>query len=241
MSDAPDLSRLDDIDEPDFAELGNLTDDVTPNPVDMVVFDVGGVLLNWHPRAALVAAVGDEAADAFLDDTDLDFWARNREADAGRGWAETAKAIAESHPHHASAASAYVENFADAIAEPIAGSVAILRELSDADVPLFAVTNFSADLFEIARERHEFLELFEEIVVSGEEGVMKPDPEIWEILEEVTRHVGGLSDAVFIDDTSENVMSAEQAGIDALLFTDADTLRDELLLRGLPLRPLTRN
>lgn len=69
----------------------------------------------------------------------------------------------------------------------------------------------------------------------------KPDPEMWEILEEVTRHIGGLEDAVFIDDSSANVMSAEQAGLDALLFTDPDTLRDELLLRGLPLAPIVRD
>ena len=105
-------------------------------------------------------------------------------------------------------------------------------------VPLFALTNFSAELFEVARSLHgDVLDLFEEIIVSGEEGVTKPDPEIWEILEEVTRHRGGLSDAVFIDDSAANVMGAEQAGLDAILFTDPDTLRDDLRLRGLPLEP----
>lgn len=241
MSKSFDPARLDDLDEPDLDRLAEVGDELRPNPVDMVVFDIGGVLVHWRPRAALVETVGEPAADAFLTDQEVDFAARNREADGGRGWKEVAGAIARSHPHHAAAAQAYVDNFVDAIAEPIEGSVEILRELSDAGVPLFAVTNFSADLFEVARSHHDFLDLFEEIVVSGEEGVMKPDPEMWEILEEVTRHVGGLSDAVFIDDVAENVMSAEQAGIDGLLFTDAPTLREDLLLRGLPLRPPTRH
>lgn len=135
MSHTHDASSLDDIDEPDLSRLDELDDDLRPNPVDMVVFDIGGVLVHWRPRAALVEAVSERAADAFLNDRQVNFAARNREADGGRGWKDVAAAIARSHPHHALAAQAYVENFADAIAEPIEGTVEILRELSDAGVP----------------------------------------------------------------------------------------------------------
>ena len=232
--------RLSDLDGPDLADLAALDADDAPQPsaVDMVVFDIGNVLVHWEPRAALLDAVGDEAATALLTDAEFDFFARDLEADGGRAWSEILAEIDASHPHHAAAARAYVNNFHLAIAEPIAGTVEVVRELADAGVPLFALTNFSAELFEIARSLHgDVLDLFEEIVVSGEEGVTKPDPEIWEILEEVTRHRGGLSDAVFVDDSPANVMGAEQAGLDAILFTDPESLRADLRLRGLPLAP----
>lgn len=235
---AIDLDDLDGPDAGDLASLADLGDAPQPSPVDMVVFDIGNVLVRWEPRAALLDAVGEDAATALLTDPELDFFAHNLAADGGRAWREIVAEIDERHPHHTAAAQAYIDNFHLAIAEPIAGSVAIVRELAEAGVPLFALTNFSAELFEVARSLHgDVLDLFEEIIVSGEEGVTKPDPEIWEILEEVTRHRGGLSDAVFIDDSAANVMGAEQAGLDAILFTDPDTLRDDLRLRGLPLEP----
>lgn len=228
---------LDDIDGPSDADLlGGFADDDKPNPVDMVVFDLGNVLMRWDPVKALTPVVGEEVAHGFLGDPRVDFAARNLRADAGEDWAVIVTEIAAAAPEYAQAAQAYVDNFPLAIGEEITGTVEILKELHAAEVPLFALTNFNADLFEHAKEAHAFLDLFEEIIVSGEEGVIKPDEEIWEILEEVTRHVGGLSDAVFIDDSPVNVMGAEQAGIDALLFTDPDTLRQDLLLRGLPLR-----
>ena len=234
----PHRDRLADVEGPDLHDLGALgPEEDGPSPVDMVVFDIGNVLVHWRPVDALVDAVGRDAAEAFLADETLDFPGHNLRADGGAAWAQIIEEIGTSHPHHRAAAQAYVDNFALAVAQPIEGSVAIARELHDAGVPLFALTNFSAELFEIARERHgEMLGLFEEIVVSGEEGVVKPDPEIWEILEEVTRHRGGLSDAVFIDDAPVNVMGAEQAGLDAVLFTDPVSLRAELRLRGLPLQ-----
>lgn len=230
--------RLADVDGPspdDLAALFDFADAPKPNPVDMVVFDIGNVLVHWRPADAISKTVGQEAAEAFLTDAELDFATLNREADGGRAWSDIVAHIETAHPHHAEAAQAYVTNFLDAVAEPIDGTLAILRELHEAEVPLFALTNFSAEMFELTREHHDFLDIFEEIVVSGEEGVIKPDPEIWEILEEVTRHVGGLSDAIFIDDSAENVMSAEQAGLDAILFTDPTSLREQLRLRGLPL------
>ena len=220
----------------ELLDIDALNADAAPNPVDMVVFDLGNVLMRWDPMAALVPVVGEEAAQAFLSDTRVDFFARNLRGDAGESWATLIDEIASAAPEHREAAQAYFDHFEDAIGEPIAGTVEILRELSDAGVPLFALTNFNDELFVRTRQLHPFLDLFEEIIVSGEEGVTKPDAEIWEILEEVTRHVGGLSDAVFIDDSAVNVMGAEQAGIDAIQFTDPQSLRQELRLRGLPLR-----
>ena len=171
-------------------------------------------------------------------DPDFDFAAWNRANDAGRSLAEAEQEAAESHPHYTEEILAYREHFGASLVEEVPGSVAILRELHDAQVPLFALTNWSADLFPVALERFDFLDLFEDIIVSGEEGVAKPDPEIFEVLEERVRHRAGLDDCIFIDDSPANVAAALDTGLDAVHFTGADHLREDLIARGMPLRHL---
>jgi 2-haloacid dehalogenase len=211
--------------------------ELAPNPVDAVVFDLGNVLIRWDPAPAIAAAVGPDRAAAFLADEDFDFGAWNTANDFGRPIAEAEESAVAAHPHLAEEIRAYRANFDASMVEQIEGTVAILRELHEADVPLFALTNWSAELFPRALDRFDFLELFEDIIVSGEEGVGKPDPEIFEVLEERIRHRGGLDDSIFIDDSPTNVMAALEAGLDAIRFTDPETLREDLVVRGLPLRP----
>ena len=115
----------------------------------------------------------------------------------------------------------------------IEDSVQILRELHAAGIPLYGLTNWSMELFPVARKRFDFLALFEDIIVSGEEGVAKPDPEIFDILAERIGH--GLAGCIFIDDSPANIKAAGEAGLDAILFTDTGHLRQDLLVRGLPL------
>ena len=115
---------------------------------------------------------------------------------------------------------------------PIAHSVAVLRDLHAAGVPLVALTNWSGELFPHARERFDFLALFDDIVVSGDEGIAKPAPEIFAVLEQ--RLGRPLDRCVFVDDSAANVAAAAQAGLDAIVFTDTDHLRGDLRERGLP-------
>ena len=103
-------------------------------------------------------------------------------------------------------------------------------------MPLYALTNWSAELFPRALDRFEFLDLFEDIIVSGEEEVAKPDPEIFEVLEDRIGH--SLDDCVFIDDSPRNVEAAAAAGMDAIHFTDTGHLREDLHVRGLPVAPV---
>ena len=209
-----------------------------PGLPDAVVFDLGNVLIRWDPVAAIAAAVGTERAVAFVADPDFDFAAWNRANDAGRTLAEAEQTAVQAHPHYADEILAYRQHFSASLVGDIPGSVAILRELHDAQVPVFALTNWSAELFPVALEQFDFLDLFEDIIVSGEEGVAKPDPEIFEVLEDRVRHRAGLDDCIFIDDSPANVAAASATGIDAVHFTGADHLREDLIARGMPLRHL---
>ena len=212
--------------------------DLAPRPADAVVFDLGNVLIQWDPVPAVAAAVGAERAAAFVADPDFDFAAWNHANDAGRPLREAEQTALQSHPHYAQEVLAYREHFGASLVGEIAGTVAILQELYAAQVPLFALTNWSADLFPVAVERFDFLDLFEDIIVSGEEGVAKPDPEIFEVLEERVRHRAGLDDCIFVDDSPANVLAAQETGMDAIHFTGPDHLREDLIARGMPLRHL---
>jgi 2-haloacid dehalogenase len=198
-----------------------------------VVFDLGNVLIRWDPRPAIAAGVGDDEAGRFLTATDFDFQAWNGLQDAGRRtWDEAEAEAAASHPHWAEHAAAYRAYFARSLCGPIAHSVDVLRDLHAARVPLFALTNWSSELFPHALESYDFLALFDDIVVSGDEQVAKPAPEIFAVLQR--RLDRPLERCVFIDDNAGNVAAAAQAGLDAIVFTDTDHLRSDLRARGLP-------
>ena len=221
-------------------DLGHLTDDLpdelAPSPVDVVVFDLGNVLIRWDPAPAIAAAVGEERATRFLADTSFDFAAWNHQQDAGRRWDEAETAAIARFPQYEDEILAYRRHFDASMTGPIDGTIEILRELHTAEIPLVALTNWSEEMFPYALKRFDFLDVFEDIIVSGEEGVAKPDPEIFEILEERIRHLGSLDDSVFIDDSPANVRAALSAGLDAIPFVSPQDLRSDLLVRGLPLQ-----
>lgn len=198
----------------------------------MVVFDLGNVLIRWDPRPAVAAGVGDVEAQAFLAAEDFDFSAWNRRADAGAAWLDLQQELASTHPHWHEHGASYVTNFGLSLVGELEDNVAVLRDLHAAGVPLFALTNWSHELFPQALERFDFLALFEDIVVSGAEKLAKPDPAVFELL---GRRVGRpLTDCVFVDDSAANVAAAAEAGMDAIVFKDGEPLREQLRARGLP-------
>jgi 2-haloacid dehalogenase len=225
--------RRSDPEHPDSAQLSD--SDLGPAPVDAVIFDLGNVLISWDPLPAIAKAVGAEQGARFLADEGFDFMAWNYEQDAGRSWDEGEAVAVTSHPQWEPAIRGYRENFPDSLVGAIEDTVQVLRELHAAGIRLFALTNWSKELFPAALNRFDFLDLFEDIIVSGEEGVAKPDPQIFEILRERVGH--SLGDCIFIDDSARNVEAAGGAGLDAILFTDTGHLREDLVARGLPLSP----
>src|SRR5665811_573142 len=203
--------------------------------VAAVVFDLGNVLIAWDPHPAIARAVGAQQATRFLADDEFDFMAWNHQQDAGRSWDEGEAAAVMSHPHWEPAIRAYRANYNESLVGAIEDTVQIVRELHAAGMPLYALTNWSEELFPVALERFDFLNLFQDIVVSGQVGVAKPDLAIFTILRERIGH--SLDGCIFIDDSPRNVEAAAEAGLDAILFTDTGHLRRDLAGRGLPLAP----
>lgn len=196
-----------------------------------MVLDLGDVLIRWRPEEAVAAGMGAEEAARFLAAEDLDFRAYNHQQDLGRSFAEAEAELLRTHPQWHPHAVAYRENFARSLSE-IPDNVAVVRDLHAAGVPLFGLTNWSAELFPVALRTFDFLGLFEDIVVSGAERVGKPDPAVFALLGE---RVGRpLSECVFVDDVETHVEAARAAGLDAFRFTPDSSLRSALRDRGLP-------
>jgi 2-haloacid dehalogenase len=149
---------------------------------DIVVFDLGGVLIEWDPRHLYRKLfAGDEAAmEHFLANVCTYEW--NRGQDAGRSFAEGARLLKADHPDKAELIDAYCARFDEMMPGPIAGSVKILGELKERGTPLYCLTNFSAETYPPTFERFEFLRWFNGILVSGQLGVIKPHPRIFELL-----------------------------------------------------------
>ncbi len=197
-----------------------------------LVWDLGNVLIDWQPYAAVAAGVGPEEARRFLAADDFDFLAYNHGPDSGLDWDTAEAEVARTHPHWLEHCRAYRAHFAASLVGEVPGSVAIVSDLAAAGIPMWGLTNWSAELYPHAPAAYDFLGLFEDVIVSGVEAVAKPDPAIFEI---VRRRTGRpLDRLVFVDDRADNVAAAAALGMDALLFTDAVALRADLRARGLP-------
>jgi 2-haloacid dehalogenase len=197
----------------------------------IVVFDLGGVLIDWDPRHLYrkLFAGDDAAMEQFLATVCTHEW--NRCQDAGRSFSEGARLLKAEHPDKAELIEAYHARFDEMLAGPIAGSVEILAELRDRDVPLYGLTNWSAEKYPAALERFAFLRWLRGILISGEVEVIKPDPHIFALL--IERFAIEPQRAVYIDDIEANVAAARPFGIHAIHFTTPAILREELVALGL--------
>ncbi|WP_324751368.1 HAD family phosphatase [Sphingomonas sp. LY54] len=196
-----------------------------------VVFDVGNVLYGWDPESFLVRQIADdEARLQFIEDTDLYGW--HETLDGGRPFDEAAAELSETFPAYADLISAWGERFGETITDPVPGVHAIVEELDGRGVPLFAITNFSADFWRPFRAREDaFFRRFRDIVVSGEEKLLKPDPAIY--FRALDRFGLKPAEALFVDDRAINVEGARAVGMPAHLFTTAENLRTRLQADGL--------
>lgn len=176
--------------------------------------------------------MGADEATRFLSAEDFDFLAYNLGPDSGLTWDEAEAEVRRTHPHWAEHAAAYRTHFEHSLVGEVPGTAELVRELSAAGVPQWGLTNWSHELYPHAPRLFDVIDLLEGVVVSGTEGLAKPDPAIFELA--VARSGLPAEDLVFVDDKEANVAAAIECGLDGVLFTGAEALRRQLRDRGLP-------
>ena len=195
-----------------------------------IVFDIGNVLLYWDPKVLYRKIYATEKeVEWFFTHVCPPSW--NLEQDRGRTFEEAVAEASARHPDHAEAIAAYHHRWHETLTHVIDGTVEILEQLDARGTPLYAITNWNQDKFRETKARYDFLNRFRDIVVSGDERLIKPDPAIYRLLLE--RNGLEASSCLFIDDSPKNVAGAEAVGMKAHHFTSPDALRTDLEKHGL--------
>lgn len=191
-----------------------------------IIFDFGGVLMDWNPRYFFKDYFNDdEKMEFFLKNVAVDEW--NAEQDRGRTLKEGTEILIEKYPDWEKEVRAYYDNWTTMLRSDIPKNVEVLRKLADTDYELFGLTNWSHETFPYALANYDFFELFKgKIVVSGEEKLIKPDPKIWELLLE--RYSIKAEESVFIDDNAKNIEVAKTLGFITVHVTEETDLQTEL-------------
>jgi len=197
----------------------------------IVVFDLGGVLIDWNPRYLYrkLFAGDDAAMEHFLANICTSSW--NAQQDAGRSFAEGSASLKLEHPGHAELIDAWFQRHEEMLAGPISGTVEVLAELRARGVSLFALSNWSAETFPTAWKRFEFLQWFQGILLSGRVRLIKPDPRIFKLFFETFSI--NPAHSVYIDDVGRNAEVATRLGMHGIVFSDPTALRTELVKVGL--------
>ena len=199
--------------------------------IGAVIFDVGDVLYHWNPRILYERLIPDDRAlDAFLRDVVSRDW--HFQHDAGRSFADTSAPLIARYPEHADLIRLWGERFIDSVGPAVDGMPQLVDDLAARGVPIYGLTNFSAEFWPPFRAREATLFApFRDILVSGEEKLTKPDPAIYRL---ALARFGLLADeTLFVDDRPENVAAARAEGICSHLFTGARGARQEMAALGL--------
>lgn len=194
--------------------------------ITTIIFDLGGVLIDWNPEYVFRQTIPDPERRAFFfQNICTHDW--NVEQDAGRPIAVATELLIAQYPEWTAEIRDFYGRWEEMLGGPIPDTVELLRELREKGRHrLIALTNWSAETFPVALERYEFLHWFEGIVVSGDEGTRKPFPQIYRTLLE--RFSVAAEEAVFIDDSHNNVQAAEALNIRGIHFQSPAQLRQQL-------------
>ncbi|MBL4801694.1 MAG: HAD family phosphatase [Emcibacter sp.] len=205
---------------------------MTQSPtIKAITFDVGNVLVRWDPRLAYEPLFHgrDEELNYFLNNICTLAWHTNH--DQGISFADNILSLQKKFPEHTTMIGLFEDQWDNMFGGIIEDSVELLYLLKEHNYTLFALTNFPADKFSDFREQNHFMNLFHDIIVSGEEKITKPDPRIYQIL--LQRTDIAAHETLFIDDRMENLVAAQKFGLQTHLFTTAKKLKSELQLRGI--------
>jgi 2-haloacid dehalogenase len=196
-----------------------------------LVFDFGGVLMDWNPRYLYQKFFpGDpQAVERFL--AEIGFFEWNGRQDAGLPFSQAVAELCALHPEHEALIQAYDTRWEETIGGAIQPTVAVLQALHEAGYPLYGLSNWSVEKFALVRPQYEFFGWFDRIVISGEAGVAKPDVRIFQLLlDQIGRPA---EECVFIDDSKVNIDVAGQLGFKTILFRSAGQMSGELEQLGI--------
>ncbi len=198
--------------------------------MNTVVFDLGGVLVDWDPRYLLRKVMpGREAEmETILADVLNQQW--NLERDSGDSWPDAITHLKVAYPQWADIFDIYTERWAETLVGSHEDTVAILSELKERGTPLYALSNWSGEMFHYAEEKYDWLSWFDGVVVSGRVHLVKPDREMFDYL--LDTYGLASEDVFFVDDHAPNIVAARSYGIRSHHFTDAARLRAELAAAG---------
>jgi 2-haloacid dehalogenase len=196
-----------------------------------IIFDFGGVLIEWDPRRLYSKFFDGDvcAAEHFLSEIGFAEW--NQQQDKGRPFAVAVAELCKRFPQYTSLIQAYDERWEESIGGPIQPAVDILRSLKQAGHPLYGLSNWSEEKFQIVRPKYAFFDWFEMIMVSGEVRLAKPDPRIYTIfLNRIGQKAG---ECLYIDDSDANISIAIQLGFNIIHYCSPGQLKMDLVDRGL--------
>lgn len=194
--------------------------------IKAIIFDFGNVLLEWNPRYVYQRYFPNdpEGMERFLTEVNFADW--NLQQDKGRPFVEGVAILSQKFPHYAPLIQAYHENWIDSIGAAYSGTIEILKQLKQAGYPIYGLSNWSAETFPFAREKYDFFDLFDDFVISGDVGHVKPDPEIFQImLEKIGKPARGC---LFIDDALANIDQAKKMGFATIHFQSSEQLANTL-------------
>ena len=195
-----------------------------------IVFDLGGVLIDWNPRYLFASYFETEdSMEYFLNNICTMEW--NEEQDAGRSIQQANELLIHQFPEYTTEIEAYYAQWETMLGGQIDETVEILKHLREKHDNVYALTNWSAETFPVAKKRFSFLSWFDGILVSGEENLKKPDPKIYQLL--IQRFDLKAENCLFIDDSQKNVDAAIKEGISSIRYTSPDQLKDQLNQHGI--------
>ena len=191
-----------------------------------IVFDFGGVLIDWDPHYLYRPFFdGDDAAiDRFMQEIGFHAW--NLQQDGGRSFDEGVAVLSVQFPQYAQLIRAYHEHYADSIVGPVAGTVEILRACKAAGYSLYGLSNWALEKFDLIRPKYDFFDCFDDIVISSTVNLVKPDPRIFGIF---LKRIGRRADeCVYIDDSAVNAATADRLGFITIRFESPGQLAAQL-------------
>ena len=195
--------------------------------ITAIIFDYGNVLLEWNPRNVYRRYFpnDNEGMERFLHE--VDFMAWNAQQDRGRTFDEGVADLSQKFPQYAHLIQAYHDHWRDSIGEAHWGVIEIMKRLKQAGYWLYGLSNCSAETFPYMREKYDFFDLLDDMIISGAVGFLKPEAEIYDLMLEKIRRPA--QECLFIDDSLPNIQQANTMGFKTIHFTSSEQLKQELI------------